>query len=169
MAVLLPQRKDWGGTLEFLTASISFSSSPSSLSGFHPIQERLAEHNGSQCGFCSPGMVMSMYSLLKTNPKPTRKEVEDRFDGNICRCTGKERRGPPNEEPLVIGNVLGYRSILDAMMTFATDARPLDIEVETKNQILIILINYLYIRILIKCRRVAELAMGVVMCVSRKS
>ena len=68
----------------FFMQSCSFSSS----AGFHPIQARLAQHNGSQCGFCSPGMVMSMYSLLKNNSKPTKQEIEDQFDGNICRCTG---------------------------------------------------------------------------------
>ena len=60
----------------------------SSASGYHPLQEHLAHCNGSQCGFCSPGMVMSMYTLLQENPKPTADEIEHRFDGNICRCTG---------------------------------------------------------------------------------
>ncbi|KAL9979239.1 hypothetical protein ACROYT_G016871 [Oculina patagonica] len=77
--------------------------------GFHPIQERLAEHNGSQCGYCSPGFVMNMYSLLKENPSPSEQQIEDSFDGNICRCTG-------------------YRPILDAMKTFAKSSNPLDIE-----------------------------------------
>jgi xanthine dehydrogenase/oxidase len=57
--------------------------------GFHPIQKTLADFNGSQCGWCSSGMVMNMYSLLFKNPKPTKAEIEASFDGNICRCTGK--------------------------------------------------------------------------------
>ncbi len=52
------------------------------------VQYTLAANNGSQCGYCSPGFVMNMYSLLQNNPKPTEKEIEDHFDGNICRCTG---------------------------------------------------------------------------------
>lgn len=59
------------------------------LIGFNPIQKRLAEYNGSQCGWCSSGMVMNMYSLLQKNSKPTKAEIEASFDGNICRCTGK--------------------------------------------------------------------------------
>lgn len=54
----------------------------------HPIQKRLADYNGSQCGFCSPGFVMSMYSLLLNNSKPNKETIENAFDGNICRCTG---------------------------------------------------------------------------------
>ncbi|XP_025087515.1 xanthine dehydrogenase-like [Pomacea canaliculata] len=73
--------------------------------GLHPIQERLATYNGSQCGFCSPAQVMNMYGLLKRNPHPTMKLVEDNFDCTICRCTG-------------------YRSILDAMKSFCIDAKP---------------------------------------------
>nr|XP_058949586.1 xanthine dehydrogenase/oxidase-like isoform X1 [Pocillopora verrucosa] len=81
--------------------------------GFNPIQERLAEHNGSQCGYCSPGFVMNMYSLLQENPSPSKQQIEDNFDGNICRCTG-------------------YRPILDAMKTFAKSENPIDIEEITK-------------------------------------
>lgn len=48
----------------------------------------MAKSHGSQCGFCTPGIVMSMYTLLRNNPKPTMAEIEDAFEGNLCRCTG---------------------------------------------------------------------------------
>lgn len=54
----------------------------------HPVQERIAVNNGSQCGYCTPGQVMSMYSLLRENKKPSAEEVEACLEGNICRCTG---------------------------------------------------------------------------------
>ncbi|RZB77506.1 xanthine dehydrogenase, partial [Asbolus verrucosus] len=54
----------------------------------HPVQERIAKSHGSQCGFCTPGIVMSMYTLLRNSPKPTMKEMEVAFQGNLCRCTG---------------------------------------------------------------------------------
>lgn len=77
--------------------------------GLHSIQKRLAEKNGSQCGYCSPGFVMTMYTKLKNNPKPSKQEIEQSLDGNICRCTG-------------------YRAILDSMNSFAIDENPIDIE-----------------------------------------
>ena len=52
------------------------------------IQAAFQEHHGLQCGFCTPGMVMSAAALLKENPKPTEQEVRDYLEGNICRCTG---------------------------------------------------------------------------------
>ncbi|MDA7424352.1 (2Fe-2S)-binding protein [Thalassococcus lentus] len=52
------------------------------------IQAAFQEHHGLQCGFCTPGMVMSAAALLKENPKPTEAEVRDYLEGNICRCTG---------------------------------------------------------------------------------
>ncbi|XP_071104762.1 uncharacterized protein [Haliotis cracherodii] len=73
--------------------------------GLHPIQDRLAQYNGSQCGFCSPAQVMNMYGLLKRTPKPTMQQVENAYDASICRCTG-------------------YRPILDAMKSFASDSAP---------------------------------------------
>lgn len=54
----------------------------------HPVQERLAMAHGSQCGFCTPGIVMSMYALLRSLPQPSIKDVEVAFQGNLCRCTG---------------------------------------------------------------------------------
>jgi xanthine dehydrogenase/oxidase len=70
--------------------------------GMNPVAYRLAVNNGSQCGYCSVGFVMTMSGLLASNPTPTKKQIEDTFDGNICRCTG-------------------YRPILTAMKTFAVD------------------------------------------------
>ncbi|KAK8863331.1 hypothetical protein PGQ11_009566 [Apiospora arundinis] len=67
----------------------------------HPAQERVAKSNGSQCGFCTPGIVMSLYALLRNNDNPTEHDVEEAFDGNLCRCTG-------------------YRPILDAAQSFST-------------------------------------------------
>ncbi|KAK4166188.1 molybdopterin binding aldehyde oxidase/xanthine dehydrogenase [Cladorrhinum sp. PSN259] len=66
----------------------------------HPTQERVAKNNGSQCGFCTPGIVMSLYALLRNNDAPTEHDIEEAFDGNLCRCTG-------------------YRPILDAAQTFS--------------------------------------------------
>ena len=63
-------------------------------------KERLAAGNSSQCGFCTPGIVMSLYGLLKIKQEPTVHDIEDAFDGNLCRCTG-------------------YRPILESARTFA--------------------------------------------------
>ncbi len=54
----------------------------------HPMQAAFREHHGLQCGFCTPGMVMSAIDLVRTNPAPTETEVRDALDGNLCRCTG---------------------------------------------------------------------------------
>jgi carbon-monoxide dehydrogenase small subunit len=52
------------------------------------IQQAFQDHHGLQCGFCTPGMVMSAAALLKDNPKPTETDVREYLEGNICRCTG---------------------------------------------------------------------------------
>ena len=52
------------------------------------IQQAFQDHHGLQCGFCTPGMVMTAASLLKENPKPTEDEIRSYLKGNICRCTG---------------------------------------------------------------------------------
>lgn len=54
----------------------------------HPIQEGFWECHGLQCGYCTPGMIMSSYGLLKENPNPTEEEIRHGLEGNLCRCTG---------------------------------------------------------------------------------
>ena len=54
----------------------------------HPMQEAFKKHHGLQCGFCTPGMVMSAVDLLQKNKNPNEQEIRDWLEGNICRCTG---------------------------------------------------------------------------------
>jgi len=54
----------------------------------HPMQEAFRENHGLQCGFCTPGMVMSALDLVQKNPNPSEKEVREWLEGNLCRCTG---------------------------------------------------------------------------------
>jgi 2-isopropylmalate synthase len=56
--------------------------------GLHPLQDALEETGGAQCGFCTPGIVMSAYALLQRNTAPTRDEIREALAGNLCRCTG---------------------------------------------------------------------------------
>jgi xanthine dehydrogenase/oxidase len=59
-----------------------------SQGNLHPTQKAVANSNGSQCGFCTPGIVMSLFTEMTTNPNPTAHSIEEAFDGNLCRCTG---------------------------------------------------------------------------------
>ncbi|KAK7788687.1 hypothetical protein R5R35_008349 [Gryllus longicercus] len=68
----------------------------------HPVQERIAKSHGSQCGFCTPGIVMSVYTLLRNSSKPKMKDLEVSLQGNLCRCTG-------------------YRAIIEGFGTFTED------------------------------------------------
>jgi carbon-monoxide dehydrogenase small subunit len=54
----------------------------------HPVQRQMVEQGGVQCGYCTPGMIMSAYALLRENPDPTDEEIRFAISGNICRCTG---------------------------------------------------------------------------------
>ena len=56
--------------------------------GLHPLQQAFMDCHGLQCGFCTPGMMMTAACLLKTNPSPSDPEIADALEGNLCRCTG---------------------------------------------------------------------------------
>ena len=56
-----------------------------------PLQQAFVDHNAVQCGFCTPGMLMSATALLERNPRPTREEIQEALVGNLCRCTGYVR------------------------------------------------------------------------------
>jgi aerobic-type carbon monoxide dehydrogenase small subunit (CoxS/CutS family) len=62
-----------------------------SLDRPHPLQVAFNEHYGSQCGFCTPGMLMAAKALLDRSPNPTREDVVDALSGNLCRCTGYQK------------------------------------------------------------------------------
>jgi len=59
--------------------------------GLHPLQEAFLDHGAVQCGFCSPGMLLSAKALLDRNPNPTEEEVREAMSGHLCRCTGYEK------------------------------------------------------------------------------
>ena len=54
----------------------------------HPMQQAFKDHHGLQCGFCTPGMVMSAIDLVKNFPEPTEEQIREQLEGNLCRCTG---------------------------------------------------------------------------------
>ncbi len=58
------------------------------VSNLHPLQQSFVEHGAIQCGYCTPGMVLSAHALLLQNPNPTQEEIKDALAGNLCRCTG---------------------------------------------------------------------------------
>ena len=70
----------------------------------HPLQAAFADCGGSQCGYCSPGMLMTAKALLESNPQPSREQIREAISGNICRCTG-------------------YQQIVDAIESAAAEMR----------------------------------------------
>lgn len=85
--------------------------------GYDKIQQTLVKYGGTQCGFCTPGFIMNMHSVVLSNPQFKPADVEYSFDGNICRCTG-------------------FRPIIDAFKSLSTDSpeelkrKCIDIEVD---------------------------------------
>jgi len=71
--------------------------------GLHPIQEAFRQSHGLQCGFCTPGFLMTVEALLRENPRPTEEEIREYLAGNLCRCTG-------------------YQNIVDAVLLAAESA-----------------------------------------------
>ena len=75
-----------------------------SASELHPIQQAMHAHHGLQCGYCTPGILMTMAAYLKENPQPSEDDVREALSGNLCRCTG-------------------YQNIVDAMLAAAQAMR----------------------------------------------
>jgi aerobic-type carbon monoxide dehydrogenase small subunit (CoxS/CutS family) len=71
---------------------------------YHPLQQAMHDHHGLQCGYCTPGILMTMTAFLDENPSPTEDDVREALSGNLCRCTG-------------------YQNIVDAVMTAAMRTR----------------------------------------------
>ena len=73
----------------------------------HPVQQAMVDFHGSQCGFCTPGFILSLFALYKNNAKPTRREIDDTLAGNLCRCTGYR--------PIIEAaeKMYGYRTVED--------------------------------------------------------
>jgi aerobic-type carbon monoxide dehydrogenase small subunit (CoxS/CutS family) len=57
----------------------------------HPLQEAFAEHDALQCGYCTPGMIMNAYAMLLSNPHPSREQIVQEMEGNLCRCGAHQR------------------------------------------------------------------------------
>jgi aerobic-type carbon monoxide dehydrogenase small subunit (CoxS/CutS family) len=71
---------------------------------YHPLQQAMHDHHGLQCGYCTPGILMTMTAFLQTNRSPSEEDVREALSGNLCRCTG-------------------YQNIVDAVMTAAKRMR----------------------------------------------
>ena len=82
----------------------------------HPVQHSMVDYHGSQCGFCTPGFIMSMFALYKNNPAPTRADIDDALSGNLCRCTG-------------------YRPIIDACIHMFDYPAPQDSDAQLVEQL----------------------------------
>src|SRR5690349_10883379 len=80
-------------------------------SELHPIQQAFQEKHGLQCGFCTPGIIMSVHAMLHENPNPSDEEIRDGLSGNLCRCTG-------------------YQNIVEAVKLAAERLREPSLEVE---------------------------------------
>lgn len=81
---------------------------------YHPMQEGFWEEHGLQCGYCTPGMIMSSIELLKQNPNPTEEEIRHGLEGNICRCTGYQNIVRAVQHAAKVMNESGRDTSVDA-------------------------------------------------------
>lgn len=79
------------------------------MQNLHPLQKAFWEKHGLQCGFCTPGMLITAEELLANNPSPTREQVAEAISGNLCRCTG-------------------YETIVDAIMAASEAMRNIEVK-----------------------------------------
>ena len=77
-----------GASLTTIEALASLSKDESGDKALHPLQRAFNQHHALQCGFCTPGLLMTAYALLQENPHPTEEQVREAISGNLCRCTG---------------------------------------------------------------------------------
>ncbi len=98
----------------------------------HPVQQAMVDHHGSQCGFCTPGFVMSMFALYLAEPSPSRERIDDALSGNLCRCTGyrpivdaclhlQDYPAPAHDEAALIESLRKLRR--DRSLDFTGDGR----------------------------------------------
>ena len=97
----------------------------------HPVQQAMVDMHGSQCGFCTPGIVMSLYALWMHTPNPSQSEVEEALQGNLCRCTGyapiiraaQSVKGDPGADPLI-----SERGAVQTALASMQDGRSVEID-----------------------------------------
>ena len=91
----------------------------------HPVQQAMVDHHGSQCGFCTPGFVMSLFALYHEEGKPNRQQIVDQLAGNLCRCTGYR--------PIIAAAADACRG--DAKDVWASAAADIAAELKTLNDV----------------------------------
>lgn len=101
----------------------------------HPVQQMMIETNGTQCGYCTPGIIMSLFALFKNHIDPSREVIEDALTGNLCRCTGYEPILEAARKACTDGkdHFSGREKMIFSMLKEITSARE-TLEIQTENQ-----------------------------------
>ena len=98
----------------------------------HPVQQAMLDHHGSQCGFCTPGIVMSLYALWMDNPKPSVADIEVALQGNLCRCTGyapilRAAKAASEAGGQGMDALIAHRAEMDAKLAALADGARVDL------------------------------------------